>query len=699
MEEIFDERLELVRERLDEMQAELSEGGEGVHGASRLFFAFGASELCKQIAAYDLRKKRPEMSLEELQRENSALYESRMPESYVNSFLNPAHASSLFGSEIGPILSAIINEVTCAITAAFFGDGEELVIRAELFLELHTACMDSLEELGRMPDSHTLREILYYYAFDYSDMIQEKRVRAQVDPEAPEDQHFYQIVMNSDLSDLRYLYQYGMYISENELEMARHLNSLSEETIALMADTYSEGYRIGFELGNKSLEKNHKKTVDVRYPIGFERMIRRAITNFEKMNLAPTMYRCYESSLWKYSTYTIGCFSSPLNKQLDYDHREDEALILDGNYKTRRVETRKEAFELVKDLARGHAGPAVIETFGERPFSPKANEHAPKYCAEQRQLRTAMVGQVTAMNNTYIPGEERSFTVIAFPIPEIGERFQEIFDEIVRINTLDYETYSRVQTTMIDALNLCEYVLVKGNEKVGNRTDIRVELCKLTDANSQAIFENCVADVNIPVGEVFTSPVLKGTNGTLHVGQVYLEGLCYKDLCIEIVDGMTGRISCGGFDTAKEGEDYVRENVLFHHDSLPVGEFAIGTNTTAYVAAEKYKIADLLPILIAEKTGPHFALGDTCYSHSEDVRVFNADGKEIVAKDNEVSILRKSKPQEAYYDCHTDITIPYRELDYIRGYHPDGSYVSIIEGGRFVLKGCEELNTPLDNIP
>ena len=34
-----------------------------------------------------------------------------------------------------------------------------------------------------------------------------------------------------------------------------------------------------------------------------------------------------------------------------------------------------------------------------------------------------MAGQ---MINEYIKGEERSFTIIAYPIPEIGDRFEEI---------------------------------------------------------------------------------------------------------------------------------------------------------------------------------------------------------------------------------------------------------------------------------
>lgn len=37
--------------------------------------------------------------------------------------------------------------------------------------------------------------------------------------------------------------------------MAKFLNSLPEETINTMADTYTEGYRIGFEVTGKDLSK------------------------------------------------------------------------------------------------------------------------------------------------------------------------------------------------------------------------------------------------------------------------------------------------------------------------------------------------------------------------------------------------------------------------------------------------------------
>ena len=132
------------------------------------------------------------------------------------------------------------------------------------------------------------------------------------------------------------------------------------------------------------------------------------------------------------------------------------------------------------------------------------------------------------------------------------------------------------------------------------------------------------------------------------------------------------------------------------HETLPMGEFAIGTNTTAYAMAERFGITDRLPILIVEKMGPHFAVGDTCYSWSEDSPMYNPDGKEMTARDNEVSILRKEDVSQAYFGVHKDITIPYKELGSITVVEPGGTRVSIIKDGRFVLPGTEELNQALD---
>ena len=175
-----------------------------------------------------------------------------------------------------------------------------------------------------------------------------------------------------------------------------------------------------------------------------------------------------------------------------------------------------------------------------------------------------------------------------------------------------------------------------------------------------------------------------------------LNELKYNDLEITFENGCIKDYTCKNFDTEEENKKYIKENVMFNHDTLPIGEFAIGTNTTAYVMANKYDIVYKLPILIVEKMGPHFAVGDTCYSWSEDTAMYNPDGKEIIARDNEISILRKEDISKAYFGCHTDITIPYDELGSICVLGKNGEKISIIEDGRFVLAGTEELNKPFE---
>ena len=471
------------------------------------------------------------------------------------------------------------------------------------------------------------------------------------------------------------------------------MNTFSQEEIDKMARTYTEGYRMAFVNTGKDLSV--KKTVNIRYPLGFERMVRSAVQQFQEMGLKPTVYR-YATHLIQLTAHRNGFSGGNANPQFEYDHREDAALFLDHDFVQRKLRAMQNIYENHRELAAGHAGPAVIEVFGEMPFSPKNSEGACCLSEEQRKLKVSMDNESAQITNRYIKGEERSFTIIAYPVPQIGEQFQEIFKETVKINNLDSEQYSCIQQTIIDTLDSCEWVEVKG--KGENETDLLIHLHTLQEPERQTNFENCVADCNIPVGEVFTSPVLAGTGGVLHVSQVYLNGLLFKDLKLVFDCGQVIDYDCKNFESEEENRRYIEDNILHHHRKIPMGEFAIGTNTTAYAVAKKYGIHDKLPILIAEKMGPHFAVGDTCYTWAEDIPVYNPDGKEIIARDNEISALRKEDLSMAYYNCHTDITIPYEELQSIRVIDEDGEMVSIIEDGRFVLPGTQELNRPLEDI-
>ena len=645
-------------------------------------------------------------TLEQMRSLNEILYSDILDKNYERSYANPEYAVSSFGTEMGQLLSLLYAELRGGIPYAFEEKTDYLTILYELFIEVYN-CFENaaLEEASeqstadekesgaagaekQIPSAEQIREILYWYASDYCDVFLADRIREQV---LPEESFATDLIMNSDLTDLRYLYQFGEYISENEWKTAEHLNSLPEETIRKMADVYTEGYRIGFVNTGKDLSK--KSVVNIRYILGFERVVKKAIENFEKMGLKPVIYRAAVSVLTKRQHIKIGYYGAVANKQYEYDHKDDQALFMDKKYLERKLEVMQTTYEHHKKEAAGFAGPACIDMFGEEPFEPEAKETVAKLSKSQEEMILQYDSRQSQMVNQYIKGEERSFTIIAYPVPEIGEKYEEIFDEIIRINTLDAKLYEKVQQTLIDALDQGEYVHILGTN--GNRTDLNVQLHPLNDPKKETIFENCVADVNIPVGEVFTSPVLEGTNGVLHVSKVYLNELQYRDLEITFSNGMVSEYNCANFERELENKAYIHDNVLYKHPTLPLGEFAIGTNTTAYRMARDYQIADKLPILIAEKTGPHFAVGDTCYSHEEDNVSYNPDGKAIVARENSVSAQRKESVEKAYLNCHTDITIPYDELDKITVIRKDGSTEDIIADGKFVLVGTEQLNEPL----
>ena len=629
--------------------------------------------------------KQKEMSEEELQEEMKDLYADELEANYEKSYANPAYAVLVLGGELGSFLSAVYTEIRGSISYVQEQRMEYVVIGAELLIEIY----NKFEE-EKQPQPESLKEIFYWYASDYCDVFAADRIKDQIDPERG--CFIVNMIMNEDLSDLRYLYRMGEYVGVNERETAAYLNSLPQEKIDKMADTFSEGYRIGFVNTGKDLSK--KSVVNIYYAMGFERIVKKAIENFAKMGLKPSIFRTSHSVITRGRNSQIGFFNISGNKQYVYDHRDDIGLVMDKQYVERKLEVMRTTYEQNKEIAAGYAGPAVIDIFGEKTFVPQAKPEAVKLSEKQEELLVAMNGRAGRLTNEYLPGDERSFTIISWPVPEIGEQYHEIFDETIKINTLDYKLYQKVQQTMIDALDKGEYVKVTGSGE--NQTDLKVMLHPLADPAKETIFENCVADVNIPVGEVFTSPVLEGTEGTLFVSKVFLHGLPYYNLKISFKEGKITEYTCTNSDSEEENKKYIFDNILHNHQTLPIGEFAIGTNTTAYAVAKKYDIADKYTILIAEKTGPHFGVGDTCYSWAEDVKVYNPDGKEIIARDNSISILRKEDPSKAYFQCHTDITIPYDELGSIVVVAKDGTETEIIRDGRFVLPGTEILNEPLN---
>lgn len=623
-----------------------------------------------------------EISLKKWQEVNTLVNRFRYDKEYYNSsYANPQNAVKDFGKDMGGMLSFVASEIMELGAYCFELRFFELVTMAELFLEIYNI----FESHDENEYAGSVKSAIYYHVYDYMDEMCVYRVR---DSLSTDNTFFTDIIENMDMSDIRSLYMYGENIGINETESFAYIGSLSEKTVEVIAKAYTDGYIQSFkELG---IDLTKKETVQIRYPVGFERIVKKSIEYFKKSGLSPLIMR---NGRGRQHIAASQSGSTDYNPQFAYDHRYDNAIYFNKALKERQLDSLKNAYDKYKNEAYVYAGPAVIETFGEEDFYPVIKEEALNLNENQQSLLTSYNIEAANLVNNYIRHDNYSFTIIAFPLPAIGKDYKDIFNETVAINTLDTKMYEQIQQKMIEVCDGCSYVHIKGKD--GNMTDLIINMCDITEPAKQTRFHNCLADCNIPVGEIYTSPRLTATNGLLHVKTVYINGLLYNNLKINFENGMTGEYSCTNYEDKKDNISYIENNLMAHHKKLPMGEFAIGTNTAAYNLGKKYNISGKLPILIAEKTGPHIAIGDTCFCMSEDIPVYNPDGKEVIARENEVSEKRRENPQEAYFGCHTDITIPYDELGLISAVFSDGSEIKIIENGIFVLEGTEALNDML----
>ena len=609
---------------------------------------------------------------------NHELYGDITEPAYQTSYVNPTYAVGQFGTDMGRCLSAIaylFREYVGFVYEGRLWDMQRLnalyLMVYELILEKGTEEVSTIAEGVR---DHLLVEI---------DVKTRCELVRRLSPEFDVYSH---IVESYDLNDLRYLFRYGMYVADNEIRQAEFVMSLPDEKKKLVADTYTEAYFRGFERNNIALD--HKTSVHVVYSLGFESIMRKAYENFRARGLEPFAFYYLRGMA------RPRLISTKPNRQMEYDHRFSNGLFLDNTYVDALLASNARVLRDFAQEATAFSGLALFEGYGQEAFEPVNHQANMVHDEATAKAQGRLTRESMAEFNKYLPGDEYSFTINDYPLPTIGEDYEEIFMATIDVNTLEEPLYEKVQETMIDALDQSDYVHVTGRN--GNETDIKVALCTLKDPAKETKFDNCTADVNVPVGEVYTSPVLKGTNGLLHVKEVYLTSLKYLDLKIWFEDGMITDYTCANFKTEEENRNFVRETLMHPHDTLPLGEFAIGTNTVAYMMGKKFGINDRLPILIGEKTGPHFAIGDTCFKYAEDSPVYNSNGKEIVARENEKTCQRKDNLEEAYTDKHTDITIPYNELGDIIGYNGNGEHFDIIREGRFVLPGTEILNRPFD---
>ena len=189
---LLQERWELAVTRI----RQIAESPE-VSGEFGEYFRSAANFLLLMLEAWEKAGRRwmESASLEELETWNLRLYEDLLGENYKKSYANPAFAAEKLGSGYGKIFSFVSAELRGMIVYAYEQRTEEMLICMELFLQLHAEF-----EGSEIPEADRLRDDVYWFVSDYSEITVAGRVREQIDPELS---FARDIIMESDLSDPR----------------------------------------------------------------------------------------------------------------------------------------------------------------------------------------------------------------------------------------------------------------------------------------------------------------------------------------------------------------------------------------------------------------------------------------------------------------------------------------------------------------
>lgn len=488
----------------------------------------------------------------------------------------------------------------------------------------------------------------------------------------------YEKILMAATADLEYLSRYEGPVTKEERKLAEFLFAYDPQKLRKMGERIAGAFMHGFI--SQSRDRRDRRRVRFYYQIGQEALAIETIKALKAKGLTPVVTA-------PQSMRDLGQWAA--------DHAQDEAAFFDEEAQKLFMNSYQGIMDQYAEPLDDTCGMIGIGQFGEDAGLVIPGENAYRPSQQELEWMEARARLRRRVEGKYLKPSELSFCKVTFPNVWIGETFEGVFEDFYDLNIEESEPFERIQQLIIDALDTCRTVRIKGQN--GNLTDLTVSLKPLDQPNQQTNFLNCGGDLNIPYGELFTTPQLEGTKGIYHVKEIYLRKVGYKNLLLEFKDGRIVHYGCGNMGEKEANRAYLRQHLLGGNETLTMGEFAIGSNTRAFAVAKKHHLIEKLPILLVEKMGPHIAIGDPCFARGEDAAIYNLyDKKEMVARENEHTACRLNQGDEVYFNRHIDITLPYDEIKAVTGVTESGKEIPIIQNGRFVLLGTEPLNLPLD---
>ena len=239
--ETLKERYELVSERIRTI-SNMKEAEVSIEEKYASFFVKISQFLVKLQDVLEKEKSGEllAMSAEEGKALNDSLFDEIKKENYDLSFANPAFAVKTLGKDFGQLFSAIFASVINIIPTVFQGDYTFICIYEELILEIYTIMQDREGFTYK-----AVQDSYYWFKHDYIEVVMEDKVNKLINPEYD----YYQKLIDMSKDGIDYLYKYGFYISNDEIESARYLATFSDEEIVRLfeaADNFKTIKREGW---------------------------------------------------------------------------------------------------------------------------------------------------------------------------------------------------------------------------------------------------------------------------------------------------------------------------------------------------------------------------------------------------------------------------------------------------------------------
>ncbi|MCI6018521.1 MAG: hypothetical protein MRZ59_06700 [Clostridiales bacterium] len=318
------------------------------------------------------------------------VYRDIVHENYKTSYANPIYAVRVLGQDYGLLLSALYAKLRLMIIFAWECRRADMTIYMELFIEIY-----NYFETEKMPDPKLIRQALYWFISDYSDVTLSYRLREQIDDSLD---FITDIVMNKNLEDDGYLYRYGSYIGSHELNLAAMMRRKTQSEIDAAALEAAEDYVCMAK--KEGVDTLKEKTVHIRFDVGLERLVRAVVLKLQSYGFKTILGRQYDSSAGNMYRY-CSRFGVPL--QYAIDHRCDEALFLDKALTERRLSVLKVSCENMKALAKAYTGTIYFTAPQNHQEISEIKNAAPAFNEKQVQLAQKYLSRSREIIDRYMP--------------------------------------------------------------------------------------------------------------------------------------------------------------------------------------------------------------------------------------------------------------------------------------------------------